>query len=371
MELIETYNEFSSKIGSFFTKYGVCFRKDLSLLAFGLLRCGQANGQEIARALGAITGRSFKTNDMRVYNMLKNDKFQVDEALWRCHFKLVFSFLTEQGLQPGDHLHITIDTTSVRDDFLILTASVRFKQHSFPLYFSMRNYPHRPAQMDQQKFEGAFFKALRHMLSKKYQYVVVGDRGFSHKRIIDLCRENDFRFIFRMNDNFNYTIDGIDDNLSNISGNKLLDKCFIPAFDRELTVVCRENNEGRWLLVTDMAEWTETEIGAHYAGRFPIEHMFRQEKSAGFDIERTKIKKYDRFKRLHFIGFMAQAIMEMLGGFIQSVEKSVKKKLQTMSRKTLSLFTLAQKAIRYYAQEALGKWLENWLDDKQMKLLGT
>ncbi len=46
--------------------------------------------------------------------------------------------------------------------------------------------------MSQIKMEEAFIKGLRHVLSKKYSYVIVADRGFGNNRFANLCKENNF-----------------------------------------------------------------------------------------------------------------------------------------------------------------------------------
>ena len=49
--------------------------------------------------------------------------------------------------------------------------------------------------------EQAFVRSLRHILSKKYHYVIVADRGFGNQRFIHLCKANHFDTIIRLKDN--------------------------------------------------------------------------------------------------------------------------------------------------------------------------
>ena len=51
--------------------------------------------------------------------------------------------------------------------------------------------------------------------------------------------------------------------------------------------------------------------------RFKIETVFKDLKSAGFNIEKSKIKKYDRFKRLLALCMAAHVILVMTGRFIK------------------------------------------------------
>lgn len=81
-------------------------------------------------------------------------------------------------------IQINIDFTTSLDNFLILSASTIVGNKSVILCFTMRSYPKRKGQMDQKKMEKAFIKGLSHILSKKYKYIIVADRGFGNERFV-------------------------------------------------------------------------------------------------------------------------------------------------------------------------------------------
>jgi hypothetical protein len=58
------------------------------------------------------------------------------------------------------------------------------------------------------------------------------------------------------------------------------------------------HSKSTWFLVSSISSGKE--FSEFYKKCFSIEKCFQDEKSSGFDIEKTKIKKYDRFKRLYF-----------------------------------------------------------------------
>ncbi|GHT98837.1 hypothetical protein FACS1894126_4690 [Alphaproteobacteria bacterium] len=124
---------------------------------------------------------------------------------------------------------IKVDFTTDTDEFLILMASVDFGGRSVPLYFSMRSYPKRKGQNDQKKMEKAFLKQLRHLLSKKYTYTIVADRGFGNDKFATLCLENDFDYVLRKCDNLNIEVDGNRLNLKDFSGETRKFKAYVPA----------------------------------------------------------------------------------------------------------------------------------------------
>jgi len=54
-----------------------------------------------------------------------------------------------------------------------------------------------------------------------------------------------------------------------------------------------------------------------YGSRFRIEKMFQDQKSSGFDYEKSKIEKYMRFKRLLFCIYVAQVLMLFIGDYVE------------------------------------------------------
>ncbi len=106
-------------------------------------------------------------------------------------------------------IFINVDFTTKQDNFLILSASIPFMKRGIPLFFTMRNYPQKAGQLDQKKMELAFIKGLKHLLPKKYQYVIVADRGFCTQRFLQLCLDHNFNFIIRAITNLNLNFKGL------------------------------------------------------------------------------------------------------------------------------------------------------------------
>jgi len=101
-----------------------------------------------------------------------------------------------------DIIYIQVDFTTMKNNFLMLVASIVVQNRSVPLYFTMRKYPNKSEQYDHKKMESAFLKGLKHVLSKKFQYVIVADRGFGNKRFIELCETLGFQYMIRVTPNF-------------------------------------------------------------------------------------------------------------------------------------------------------------------------
>lgn len=193
---------FEGILNKYFSNLGVSLSKSFTRYTRGVISSCSFSTYEISRHVTKITGYDFNTSIKGLDYLLSNDKFQVDDHYWRSHIKMVFDLMSEQELiKKGEKIYIQVDFTSHEDDFLILAASVIINNRSIPLYFTMRNYPRRKNQYDHKKMEASFLRGLRHVLSKKYEYVIVADRGFGNERFLELCEENGFEYLIRTTPN--------------------------------------------------------------------------------------------------------------------------------------------------------------------------
>jgi hypothetical protein len=236
-------------------------------------------------------------------------------------------------INEGEKIQINVDFTSCEDNFLILSASVPLSDDKFiTLYWNTRKYPKKKNGMSQTKMEGAFIRRLRHILSKKYQYIIVADRGFGNDRFMRLCENNNFDFVLRLNNNLNIIMEN-DNNINNVKNintdNKF--KAKIPSWnniERYFTVKRADDNIGDdkepaiWRLISDNGELDAFSI---YSKRFKIEKIYQDFKSSGYNIEGSKIRKYDRFRRLLYIVTLAHCLTCFLGDIIQKTKNNLKK----------------------------------------------
>ncbi len=291
-----------------------------------MIRCASCNSSKVVRELCLLNGKSFKTNDMLLYRLLDHQHFQIDDRFWRCYITSVFQILIEQGeITKDKKVLINVDFTSDRDNFLILCASVLLGVQEIPLYFSMRTYPKRKNQYNHTKMETAFIKALRHILSDKYHYVLVADRGFGNDRFIQLCLTHGFEILIRIEPNMSIKTgekQGIVEETLTDDG---VYECYVRAWKTDHRIL-RHSHDGKvWYLLTNINDITDVKASEGYAKRFRIAKVFQNLKSSGFDIEKSKIKKYDRFKRMLFLSCFAYSILVLLGKFVQEKLPGIKK----------------------------------------------
>jgi len=230
---------------------------------------------------------------------------------------MVFDLLSEQQLiTDGQKVYIQVDFTSNEDYFLILSASVIVNNRSVPLYFTMRNYPKRKYQYDHKKMEMAFLKGLKHALSKKYSYVIVADRGFGNERFISLCQEIGFEYLIRITPNLKISCnnqEGIMESMCNDDG---IYDCEVTNWKKRMTLYKSSNEQGEWYLFSNIAGLDHKEAVVIYKDRFKIEKCFQDLKSSGFNIEKSKIRKYANYKKLLAIIMVAHVLLVMIGHLI-------------------------------------------------------
>lgn len=161
--------------------------------------------------------------------------------------------------------------------------------------------------------ESAFIKALRNVLSKKYTYTIVADRSFGNSRFTQLCEENGFDFVVRINEILKIERKGRIENLKKYADQNTNFDIRIVSSEKDYHIEIQTKNEATWFLIMPL----RSSSGAtKYQKRFAIEKCFQDQKSSGFNIEKCKIRKYARFKKLYFSMWLAQLFTIMIGEYV-------------------------------------------------------
>jgi hypothetical protein len=194
--------------------------------------------------------------------------------------------------------------------------------------------------------EIAFLKGLKHGLSSKYKYVIVADRGFGNQRFIEDCEELGFDYLIRLSSNKNIKEYG---NLSNMPVFQGIKKFHILSWKRDVNILITstEGVKEKWYLATNLSNYSPEDLIQEYKNRFKIEKVFQDLKSSGFDLEASKIKKYDRYKRLFCLGIMAHAIMVLIGNYMDENLPTLKKN-SPLCYEILSVYSSLPKGLSLY-----------------------
>lgn len=318
---------FADSFLPFYSVFGHAFRKSFFSVLEGVLYSGSSNTASVSRAMTTLNKKPFNTNDKAIAYLFKNPKFQVDDKFWRCHINMTFSLLEEQkSIKKGSKIYIQVDFTSDTDDFLILAASIIHNGRSIPIYFTMRNYPKRKNAYNHKKMELAFLKALKHILSNKYQYVIVADRGFGNDRFMEYCQDCDFEYLIRLQPNMSIKHKEKQGVLEKVIYDSGKFTVYVKKWKKDLEVFRNTKDDKVWYLTSNIKELDHESAIDIYQDRFKIEKCFQDLKSSGFDIENSKIKKYDRFKRLLVLCVISHALTVIVGSFIDKNLPSLKKR---------------------------------------------
>lgn len=295
---------------NYFCGLGKTLSGALARIVESLVESGSCSTYEIARAMSRRNQRDFNTNEKNIIYWLSNPRFQVDDQFWRMHMQMIFDMMREhQQIEKGQVIPIQVDFTSIENHFLILSASVVFHDRAVPLYFTMRVYPKKENTYDHKKMESAFLKGLKHALSKQYRYAIVADRGFGNARFVAACADAGFDYVIRIEPNMRAKIGENEGILGDIA-QEGQQKVSLKNWHADQDVWVKSEGDSRWVIVSNVAESDAVEI---YEKRFKIEKLFQDLKSSGFDIESSKIRKYDRFKRMAVLCMIAHSLLVFIG----------------------------------------------------------
>ncbi len=133
---------FVNYFGQFFSKRGKDFMKSLSQVILAMMHCCSCSTWQMASALSTLFDKRFLAGERRIYYLLSNRKFTVDDSLWGCYLKMIFALLAESSyIKMNEKLFIQVDNTTLKDDFIILYASLVLNGKAIPIYFTKRGYP--------------------------------------------------------------------------------------------------------------------------------------------------------------------------------------------------------------------------------------
>jgi len=342
---------FEGILKKYFSSLGLTLTKSFVRYTHGAISACSFSTHEIARHVSQATGYDFNTSEKGLNYLLSNNRFQIDDSYWRQHIHMIFDLMLEQDLiKKEDKIYIQVDFTSNLDHFLILSASIIFHNRAVPLYFTMRNDPKRKDQYDHKHMENAFLKGLKHILSKQYQYVIVADRGFGHNRFLTLCEQLGFEYLIRATPNLKVQYQNQEDILDSLCKENGTYPLQVVHWNKNITCYKIVQDQKEWYLFSNIKD-IDHEIAAKiYKDRFKIEKCFQDLKSSGFNIEKTKIRKYSNYKRLLAIIMVAHTLLVMLGHVIVVKIPSFLKSSALMADAILAYF-LSDKRLTPYLQK--------------------
>jgi hypothetical protein len=174
--------------------------------------------------------------------------------------------------------------------------------------------------------------------------VLMTDRGLSWPSLLDHCRRVGWSFLCRVQRRTRVrTADGRACAIGDLAprpGTRWRGhgRAFLKAGWRDLNLVAvwRRGDREPWLLVTDLApDWGRCD---QYRHRMDEELSFRDDKSAGFDWDHSRVRDPAHMDRLLLVLQLAACFVLLQGLFV--LRHGYRRVLERPDRRTLSLFSL-------------------------------
>ena len=252
-------------------------------------------------------------------------------------------------------LELAIDGSTVGRGCVALMISVIYKGRALPVAWLVRqgNKGHFPEDL-----HIALIEEVKGLIPKGAQVVLLGDGEFDGTGLLETLRQAGWSYVCRTGCNMTVSWDGDTFRLDTVkwcikAGTLVaLDGALFTrkAYGPLLVMCCwGKGNTEPWYLISNMA--SAEEACRLYAKRYRIETFFSDQKSRGFNIDKSHISTPERLSRLLIASCLAYIWMVYLGdlcmkdGWVSMIHRG--------DRCDLSLFRLGRKLLKYFLNEGL------------------
>jgi hypothetical protein len=248
----------------------------------------------------------------------------------------------------GLSLVLMLDETPGPGDLLCLKLSLGYHHRSLPLAWCC----YRSGQLNEPmpSLVQRLIRDAAAALPPATQITLLADRGFAWPELIDLCRELNWHFVFRIQASTRVMLN---DGTVQCAGHwtsqpydgfagevRMFKKAgwrrvnFLSLWDPD----CREP----WLLISDRR--AVDGLARRYAKRMWCEQGFRDEKSAGFHWRQSRIRNPRRAERLLLIMALAMILAVMLGAKL--IKQGLRHAIDPHRRRRLSYLQLGLRQLK-------------------------
>lgn len=270
---------------------------------------------------------SVKHKLKRLKNFL--DNFEIDRRFWRNYVKLVFT-LPYFGLRKRKFITIVLDTTTLKDDFWVLGASITYRGRCIPLYIKIWREPNSPYDFWGRVFK--FLRELKRLLPRDFKYELIADRGFQSVKLFDICKKLRWDYIVRINGEWMCKLpdgryfmqlhlfeDGIYENV--ILGKRERYKGINLVVS---SVIDEKGDKMRWFLATNLKD--RERVINDYQRRMWIEESFKDLKSIlKWENYTEKIPQKGRIEKLIVISLISYTLGLCVGSKVEIPPSEEKK----------------------------------------------
>ena len=277
---------------------------------------------------------------------------------------LIYPYIVEHMLATWgeEKIFVALDTTLLWKKFVIVRASLVYNNRAIPLgWVVFRSKSATVAVVTYQRM----LAQVSQMLPKSTEVILLADRGFAHIELLKLCRQLNWRFRIRVKSTtWIHLHDGKMrqvKTLMPIVGKAycynhvwITKKAFGSLYLATATVKT-ENGTESWAIISDEPVGRHT--FAEYGLRFCIEENFLDDKSAGFNLESSRLNDSLAISRLCLILAVATVFLVSTGMAVETL--GFRSMIDTHWRRGISYFQIGYR----WCQHAIAnnKWLHHFL----------
>jgi len=335
----------------------------ISQVVCGLIVCRSLCLAEIARCFKTQT--QFPHNLKRVWRFVSNERIQNQSSKEVVARRLIRQLHHRLQIKPKDYLEIIIDWTSVHP-FQVLSALIPLEGRAVPVLQWAIEKTNLKAY--QNTYEMLFIASLRRSVPKKWQVIIVADRGFQRADFLSYLKKEGFHFVIRVKgdawvESGRYSGKLRDYPLGVGQCFKLRDVCYHKTKRQEMKLVLNcariKGKVSTWLLATDLG-LSARQIVNIYRRRFWCEESFRDQKQE-FELEAVRVTKGGRLENLLVALAIVLLIIAVIG--IRGNKLGYADKFSTRKKKQVVL-SWVQIALNLLRESA--KYLNLLFDSQQV-----
>lgn len=333
-------------------------RKTLADYALALFCAEHVHTGRVALHLPAARqGRAYPRSAVRRLERFLSNPRMVPRRL----FGTLVAHLWSCVARAGRVLFVLIDETPLRNDLRVLKLSLGYGGRAVPLcWFCYRGnaLPHRMPFL----VAGLLLRFARWIKHSPGRVVLMADRGLAWPLLIDLCRRNGWDFLLRVQGQVRVrTEQGQEMTLSALvprPGTQWYGaaEVFKDAGWRSVYVAAcwRRGEKHPWLLISSWKSGPR--CFALYRRRMQQEESFRDEKSSGFQWQRSQIRQPAHADRLLLGVALAMQVALRIGRAVRHSRR--RRGFERRGRRELSLFQLGLRFAQWADQEELLRLLD-------------
>jgi hypothetical protein len=328
--------------------------KSLAAISLGMVESGSAVMSQIALHLVSSSAKRIVkplSKERRIQRFIANRGIHVDAISEKTALLILKQICVRQGV----HLQLALDETPKGAHLRMLVLSVLLRRRAIPLLWKCYRTDEPPRPMPEMAVD--LLERTARLLAtlpeerKPAQVAVtlLTDRGLAWPVFVDFCVQHDWHFLLRIQGQTRVRLpDGTEvraDALAPRPGTEFHSQAevFKNAGWKQAWVCARwpADQEQPWLLISSWP--ARPRLDRVYRRRMWQEESFRDQKSSGFQLQQSRIRKPDHANRLLLALVLAQLWTTSLGYYVQ--KQGLRHFFERRRRKELSIF---QRGIRFF-----------------------